>query len=43
MAGVAKAKDVTAIFGSGGGSTVEVEEGIVQLFVGVGWTSVWDR
>ena len=39
MVGVAKAKDVSAIFGSGGGPTVEVEQGIVQLFVGVRWTT----
>ena len=38
MVGVAKAEDVTACLLCGGGSAVEVDEGIVQLFVGVGWT-----
>ena len=41
MVGVSKAEDVSASFGGGGGSTVEVEEGIVQLFIGVGWTRGW--
>ncbi len=35
MVGITKAEDVTAIFVGGGGSTVEFEECIVQLFIGV--------
>ena len=41
MVGISKAEDVSTSFGGGGGSTVEVEEGTVQLFIGVGWTRGW--
>jgi len=35
MIGITKTEDVTAIFVRGGGSTVELEEGIVELLIGV--------